>query len=141
MNIGIDGYEANVASRVGIGQYAFEILNHLYPLTQKHNVTVFLPDAPRTGFPPERANWHYRVAGPSKLWTFIGLPLAMAREHLDVMYSPTHYIPRFTKVTRVMAIMDISYLKYPELFRGNGRRIQSVTPLRLLRSASPPKMI
>lgn len=117
MNIGIDGYEANVASRVGIGQYAFEILNHLYPLTHKHNVTVFLPDAPRTGFPPERSNWHYRVAGPSKLWTFIGLPLAMAKEHLDVMYSPTHYIPRFTRVPRVMAIMDISYLKYPKLFR------------------------
>ncbi len=117
MNIGIDGYEANVVSRVGIGQYAFEILKHLYPLTEKHNVTVFLPDVPRGDFPPERSNWHYRVAGPSKLWTFIGLPLAISKERLDVMFSPTHYIPRFTSVPRVMAIMDISYLKYPQLFR------------------------
>ncbi len=117
MNIGIDGYEANVPERVGIGRYAYEILVHLYPIAKKHNVTVFLPSAPRADMPPETAWWKYKIAGPAKLWTFVGLPLAMKKEHLDVMYSPTHYIPRFTSVPRVMAIMDISYLKYPELFK------------------------
>lgn len=117
MNIGIDGYEANVVRRVGIGQYAFEIVSHLQPLTKSHRVTVFLPSKPIPDMPQETAWWKYVVAGPSKLWTFIGLPMAMKREELDVMYSPTHYIPRFTRVPRVMAIMDISYLKYPELFK------------------------
>ncbi|MCX6793675.1 MAG: glycosyltransferase family 1 protein [Candidatus Gottesmanbacteria bacterium] len=117
MNIGIDGYEANIENRVGIGRYAYEILIHLYPLVTKHDVIVFLPSRPRKDMPPETDHWHYRVVGPAKLWTFIGLPLAMREEHLDVMYSPTHYIPRFTSVPRVMAIMDLSYIKYPELFR------------------------
>lgn len=117
MNIGIDGYEANVPQRVGIGQYAFEILRHLYPLTSKHNVTVFLPGRPRKDMPAENTHWHYMKAGPSNFWTFIGLPLAIKQERLNVMYSPTHYIPRFVSVPRVMAIMDISYLKYPQLFK------------------------
>lgn len=43
--------------------------------------------------------------------------MAMSGERLDVMYSPTHYIPRFTPVPRAMAIMDVSYLKFPELFK------------------------
>lgn len=117
MNIGIDGYEANVTDRVGIGRYAYEILVHLYPLMHKHNVTVFLPGPPKKDLPAETPDWRYRVAGPSRLWTFIGLPLAVNRERLDVMYSPTHYIPRFITVPRVMAIMDLSYLKFPQLFK------------------------
>lgn len=117
MNIGIDGYEANVADRVGIGRYAYEMLVHLYPLMRQHNVTVFLPGSPRRDFPEETVNWRYKVCIPSKLWTFVGLPLAMKHEQLDVMFSPTHYIPRFTSVPKVMAIMDVSYLKFPNLFK------------------------
>ena len=32
MIIAIDGYEANISHRVGIGRYAYEILKHLYAL-------------------------------------------------------------------------------------------------------------
>ncbi len=117
MRIGIDGYEANVKNRVGIGRYAFEMLNHLYPITQNHDVTVFLPSAPMPDMPRERENWRYAVTGPKAFWTFIGLPRALKKHPVDVFFSPTHYIPRFTKIPRVMAIMDVSYLKYPELFR------------------------
>lgn len=119
MNIGIDAYEANVANRVGIGRYAYEILTHLYPLMGKHSVTVFLPGPLQNDMPAETKNWQYRICGPAKLWTFVGLPLAIGRERpqIDVLFSPTHYIPRFVSTPRVMAIMDLSYLLYPDLFR------------------------
>jgi glycosyltransferase involved in cell wall biosynthesis len=117
MTIGIDGYEANVPQRVGIGQYAYKILVYLHDISQKHKVIVFLPTPPMPGMPPETDYWKYRVVGPRKLWTFVGLPLAMRKEHLDVMYSPTHYIPRFTTTPRVMSIMDLSYIKFPQLFK------------------------
>ncbi len=119
MNIGIDGYEANVVNRVGIGRYAYEILVHLYPLMAGHNVTVFLPGSAQNDMPKETRYWQYRVCRPSKLWTLVGLPLAIRKEEpaLDVMFSPTHYIPRFVRVPRVMAIMDLSYLLYPEMFK------------------------
>lgn len=116
MNIGIDGYEANITRRVGIGQYASEIIRHLQPITGRHTVTVVLPDRPRNGLPSETGNWRYIVAAPSRMWTFIGLPLAIRKSGFDVFFSPTHYIPRFTDVPKVMAVMDLSYLKYPAMF-------------------------
>lgn len=120
MKIGIDGYEANIVNRVGIGQYAYEIIKNLHEILGNRSdreVVVFLPTAPLPDMPKETPHWRYQISGPAKLWTYIGLPLAMKSQRLDVMYSPTHYVPRFTSVPRVMAIMDISYLKYPELFK------------------------
>lgn len=122
MIIGIDGYEANVAERVGIGRIAHETLKSIYTILKNDprrtvRVVVFLPSKPLPDMPAATDFWRYRVAGPAKLWTFIGLPVAMRGEHLDVMYSPTHYIPRFTSVPCVAAIMDLSYLKFPQLFK------------------------
>lgn len=123
MIIAIDGYEANIAHRVGIGRYAFEILCHMYEILSKRDdartqIIIFLPSAPLPDMPKATSWWQYRVVKPSRLWTFIGLPLAIRREtaRVDVIFSPTHYIPRFLHTKRVMSIMDLSYLKFPELF-------------------------
>jgi glycosyltransferase involved in cell wall biosynthesis len=35
----------------------------------------------------------------------------------DVVFSPTHYVPRFTTIPKVMAVMDLSYLYFPDMFR------------------------
>ena len=124
MNIAIDGYEANVPNRVGIGRYAYEILIHMYEeLAGKngggHVVRVYLPDAPLEDMPAAMPWWQYHVRGPKRLWTWIGLPLAilMDQPRADVIFSPTHYVPRFIPHPKVMAIMDVSYLHYPEMFR------------------------
>lgn len=122
MNLAIDGYEANVACRVGIGRYAYEILRSLYVLLESRDdirVRVYLPSDPIPDMPKARSNWEYRVRKPSKLWTFIALPFSIFRDtpKADVVFSPTHYIPRFINTPRVMSVMDLSYLYYPELFR------------------------
>ena len=127
MIITIDGYEANVKSRVGIGRYAYEILMNMYALLRDRYINgklsdmyrVYLPDMPLPDMPKASPWWQYRVVGPKKLWTFIGLPMALRRDtpKADVVFTPTHYIPRFISIPRVMSIMDLSYLSYPELFR------------------------
>lgn len=121
MIIAFDGYEANVPSRVGIGRYAFEILAHLYPLIKDSGnvVRVYLPTSPLSDMPKETAWWRYRVVGPKKFWTFVGLPIAIVSDvpRANVVFSPTHYVPRFINIPRVMSIMDLSYLYYPEMFR------------------------
>lgn len=138
MIIAIDGYEANILHRVGIGRYAFEILKHIYQevKSQKSKVPsvrlgtgkseyqntefrIYLPDQPLSDMPKETDWWHYTVASPKQFWTFIGLParLLLDTPKADVVFSPTHYIPRFTNIPRVMSIMDCSYLVYPELFK------------------------
>lgn len=121
MIIAIDGYEANVPSRVGIGRYAFEILSHLYPLIKDSGnvVRVYLPMPLMGDMPKETPWWKYRIAKPSKFWTFVGLPIAISKDMppADVVFSPTHYVPRFISNPLVVSIMDLSYLVYPELFR------------------------
>lgn len=126
MIIAIDGYEANVENRVGIGRYAYEILTRLYVIRKENlfyshiSFRIYLPYNPRPDMPKETSWWTYRVVKPKKLWTFIGLPFALCTDlpKADVVFSPTHYIPRFVFIPKVMAIMDVSYLSYPELFRG-----------------------
>lgn len=119
MLIAIDGYEANVTKRVGIGRYAFEILWGFYRNHAPHRFIIYLPDQPLVDLPPETSWWKYRVVKPKRFWTWLGLPLAikLTRPKPEVIFSPTHYIPRFTSIPKAMAIMDLSYLKYRELFR------------------------
>lgn len=124
MILAIDGYEANTKNRVGIGRFAFEILQHIYTLVARHEtkfskVIVYLPEAPLTHMPQQSDFWQYKIVSPKQLWTFFGLPKALKQTIPvpDVIFSPTHYVPRFTNIPKVMAIMDVSYLRYPELFR------------------------
>ncbi len=135
MIIAIDGYEANVRERVGIGRYAYEIIRHIYDdikyqisnikytdkISKSLNLKfkIYLPSEPLSDMPQETAWWKYTVLRPKRLWTLFRLPLALATDQppADVMFSPTHYVPRFTRVPRVMSIMDVSYLHYPQLFR------------------------
>ncbi len=119
MIIAIDGYEANVEHRVGIGRYAYEILCNIARIDSSHTFRIYLPEAPIPDMPKQTDRWTYRIAGPKNLWTFVGLPLALTldRPRPDVIFSPTHYVPRWINIPRVMAIMDLSYLSYPEMFR------------------------
>lgn len=91
MIIAIDGYEANVINRVGIGRYAYEILKHMYQNFQTPNeiqFRVYLPNSPLPDMPPETDWWQYRVVRLSKFWTFVGLPVSLwlDRPHADVVF-------------------------------------------------------
>ena len=122
MSIAIDGYEANVKERVGIGRYAYEVIKQMFDQVESEDqiyFRIYLPSVPLPDMPKETDWWQYRVLQPKKFWTLFRLPLALATDlpKADVVFSPTHYIPRFTNIPRIMSIMDVSYLHYPELFR------------------------
>lgn len=129
MIIAIDGYEANVENRVGIGRYAYELLKNMHEVISRQSSVVskthtlqfriYLPQLPRGDMPKETSWWQYRVVSPQKLWTFLALPfyLQVDMPRADVVFSPTHYVPRFISMPRVFSIMDVSYIDYPELFR------------------------
>ncbi len=117
MLIGIDGNEANVGKRVGIGEYACELLWQFYKISSA-DYRIFLKTNPRS-LPEERSGWKYQLIQPKKLWTQIGLPfyLYTHRPKPDVFFSPTHYAPRFCPSPVVIAIMDLSYFHFPEMFK------------------------
>jgi len=120
MLIGIDGNEANVERKVGIGEYAFALLVEFAKYKkQDRRFEIYLKSEPREELPNERDGWRYRVIGPRKLWTQFGLPIDLYqhRPRPDVFFTPTHYAPRFSPVPTVISVMDLSYIHFPEMFR------------------------
>lgn len=118
MIIGIDGNEANTKVRVGVGQYAFNLLLALYNQNQDDDYYIYLKSLPLSDLPPENKKWHYIVFGPKPLWTKIALPfhLFFNKYKLDLFYSPSHYSPLFSPVPTIPTIHDIGYLKYRDQF-------------------------
>jgi glycosyltransferase involved in cell wall biosynthesis len=121
MIIGIDGNEANVKKRVGIGEYAFELLRQ-FSLTnikgRDIRFVIYLKDKPLTHMPKESDNWQYKILRPGKLWTQWRLPidLYVNNPKPDVFFTPSHYAPRFSPVPTVISVMDLSYIYFPQLF-------------------------
>lgn len=77
MLIGIDGNEANVGKKVGISEFAFQLLTQFEKDRRGHSFEIYLKEPPRPDMPPESFGWHYRIVGPRKLWTQFGLPLSL----------------------------------------------------------------
>jgi len=119
MIIGIDGNEANQQTRVGVGQFAFEVIKHLYLLDKKNQYRIYLKDKPLSDLPEERESWQYVVFGPKFAWTQWRLPLKLwvERTRVDVFFSPNHYAPRFCPAPSVIAIMDLWHHYHPEQFK------------------------
>lgn len=121
MIIGIDGNEANVAKRVGVGEVAYWLLYYFAEFREsgqtKHDFVIYLKDKPLPTLPEEQDGWRYQVVGPKKLWTQFALPLNLfTKKHLDIFFTPSHYAPRFSPVPTVVTVLDLAYLKFPELF-------------------------
>jgi glycosyltransferase involved in cell wall biosynthesis len=118
MLIGIDGNEANLSTRVGVGQYAFNILSELYLLDKTNQYIIYLKDNPLDDLPKPRQNWQYKIFGPSKFWTRLALPfkLFIQKEKLNLFYSPGHYLPILCPFSMVCTIHDIGYLQFKEQF-------------------------
>jgi glycosyltransferase involved in cell wall biosynthesis len=122
MIIGIDGNEANVKKRVGISEFAFELLLQFSSekfKDQNAKFIVYLKDEALPNLPKENDHFHYRVVKPGKLWTQWRLPLDLFlhRPRPDVFFSMTHYAPRLSPVPSIISVMDVSYLKFPEMFK------------------------
>ncbi len=118
MIIGIDANEANVTNKVGIGQYAFHILTNIEKLDKKNQYIIYLKHKPSKDLPKKRPNWQYKIIGPKKFWTRLALPLnlLLSKPKPDVFLSLSHYSPLLSPCPTIPAIMDLGYLKYPELF-------------------------
>ncbi|MBI5357124.1 glycosyltransferase family 4 protein [Candidatus Collierbacteria bacterium] len=126
MLIGIDGNEANIKQRVGVNVWAFELLKQFKRkkekgIGQKEEIKfqIYLSRPPVADLPEETEYWKYRVIGPGRLWTRWRLPLDLYfhKPRPDVFLSLSHYAPKWSPVPRVVCVMDLSFLKYPEAFK------------------------
>jgi glycosyltransferase involved in cell wall biosynthesis len=117
MIIGIDGNEANIEKRVGVNVYAYELLRAIYQLQKSsainHRLIVFLKRPPMSDMPKETQNFKYKIIRGGKVWIITKLMPHLWRnqEKLDIVFSPSHYIPPICFQPRACSIMDLGYLK------------------------------
>lgn len=122
MLIGIDGNEANINKRVGVNQYAFELLKNIHKLQEewknRHKVIVYLSSRPQKDLPKENSGWKYKIILGQKLWILTKLVprLIVNKEKLDVFFTPSHYAPPISIVPRICTIHDLGYLKFSGQF-------------------------
>lgn len=121
MIIGIDGNEANLETRVGVNQYAAQLLRALerLPQAKRHVWIIYLKEPPLAHLPRQRAGWKYKVLRGRGLWVLRKLTpyLWFTKERPDVFFTPSHYTPPFLPILLVMSVMDLGYLRFPQQFR------------------------
>ncbi|MCL4397617.1 glycosyltransferase family 4 protein [Patescibacteria group bacterium] len=114
MTIGINGNEANVSHRVGVGQYAYELLKQFVKFqTPSTKFQVYLENPPL----PEMPDLPYEVFGPKNLWTLTGLQKRLLANPPDVLFTPTHYAPLYLSCPSVISVMDLAFEKFPQYFK------------------------
>ena len=121
MRIGIDGNEANTLKRVGINEYAFQLLCALekLPETKTHKFIIYLKEEPLGSLPKERLGWKYKILPGHGIWILKTLMphLLLVREKPQVFFSPNHYAPPILTMPLVVSIMDLGYLSKFQQFR------------------------
>lgn len=122
MIIGIDGNEANIQNRVGVNKYAFKILHELYKLNENkakpHDLIVYLKNEPLSDLPKETKNFKYKVINGEGMWVLTKLMPYLLKnpERIEVLFSPSHYIPLLLTIPCVCSIMDLGYLEFSTQF-------------------------
>lgn len=122
MLIGIDGNEANVKDRVGVPQYAYELLWGMYRLKSewksKHKVVIYLRSLPRADLPKASSHWQYKVLPGRGIWILTRLmPHLFVSRRPDVFFAPNHYLPVLPPMPKVCTIHDLGYLKFSGQFK------------------------
>ena len=122
MIVGIDGNEANIKERVGVHQYAFEIIWALYKLqdikSEGIQFIVYLKKPPMSDLPKENDYWKYKVIHGGSLWVIKKLtPYLYSNKQLDVFFTPSHYLPLVFGLPKICTIHDLGYLKFSEQFK------------------------
>jgi len=119
MIIGIDGNEANVKTRVGVGWYVYYLLTEFKKFAgPKLQLRVFVKETPLDDLPKASSYFNYQIVPKRTLWSQIDLPTALFWHHRDlsVFLSPAHYSPRFCPCPTVVVVHDLSYFYYPQDF-------------------------
>jgi len=118
MVIGVDGNEAHVKNRVGVGVYTFNLLKYFQKQAKRElGFIIFLRHHPSFDLPKETKYFHYQLIKGRFLWSQIFLPLRLyLKRDIDVFFSPAHYLPRFCPVPQVVTIHDLAYLYFEKDF-------------------------
>lgn len=120
MIIGIDASRANRIKKTGVEWYSYYLIEEFKKLTTESQNQFFLyTHKPLQG---ELArlpkNWQEKILRwwPRYCWTKIRFSWEMLRRKPDVLFVPSHVLPKFIASRGVTTIHDLGYERYPEVY-------------------------
>lgn len=139
MTIGFDINEANIPQRVGVNRVAYTIFNSLVnELTSEDNLIALSKDRPLPDLPSASNLLKYETFGPQKMWVLTGLTkrLFLNNPKIDILFSPSHYVPLVSPVKTVSYLMDLSFERFGNDFFTNYdiKQLKLWTPLTVKKS-------
>lgn len=129
MRIGIDAREIG-GRATGVGRYLGGLIREWAgrPEAKRHEFVLYAP-ADLTLALDTRRFATRRIKGTGgTFWEQVQLPAAIARDHLDIWFSPAYSMPLRLRIPAVVTIHDLSFVAHPEWFRvreGARRRLLS----------------
>jgi len=138
MIIGIDARELE-GRRTGVGRYLEGLLIHWSKIDQNF-VLFFKDEIPE--LPILNSRNFRKVLVPfflkkeGWLWEQIALPIAIKREKVDILFSPSYSTSLFGRQRKIVVIHDLSYFRNPSWFsmkEGFRRRLFSRISMKVAR--------
>jgi glycosyltransferase involved in cell wall biosynthesis len=117
MRIGIDARE--VCGRpTGVGKYLAGLLREWSAdeRARQHEFVLYAPEAIAVSLDSRRFPARMIAGSRGVWWEQMRLPVAAARDHLDVFFAPAYTSPLRMSTPIVLTIHDISYEAHPEWF-------------------------
>jgi glycosyltransferase involved in cell wall biosynthesis len=130
--IGINAHLLSFARsyrNAGSSAYIYHLLQRLPAIPTNHQFFVFT-NAGQAALPvvsPTRfclVGSHFKTEKPANrvLWEQLGLPVQVARKHLDLVHGTLNVLPLARRVPGVVTIHDVSFLLFPDRFLPAKRR-------------------
>jgi glycosyltransferase involved in cell wall biosynthesis len=105
MRVGIDGRDL-LRKRTGVVNNTVHLTREL-TRAHPHDLYVYTDRPPAADEAPPAGVPLRALAAPPILWKHAALPLALARDHIDVFHSPTGTLPLVAPARQVVTIHDL----------------------------------
>ncbi|MBI1884084.1 MAG: glycosyltransferase family 4 protein [Chlamydiae bacterium] len=102
----------------GIKVYTLNILDHLLKIDSKNEYVFFYNDESLLGLYAKHPNVQERIVKfPTKiLWDQVGIPLAIRKEKIDLIFNPKLSIPLFTQAKTLFPLHGLEQFAVSEIF-------------------------
>jgi len=115
MRVAVDARELS-GHPTGVGRYLGGLVREWSRPDADHGHEVVLYSHRPVEWAAGRCRVRMVEGGGGTLWEQRALPVAIANDHADVLFSPAYSTPLLTRVPRVVALHDLSFAARPDWF-------------------------
>jgi alpha-1,3-rhamnosyl/mannosyltransferase len=139
ITIGIDASRAEAKIKTGVERYSYELIRAMREsLPEGARVVLYSRVPLPSELGPFNDNWKNVVLNwsPKRFWTQLRLSWEMFRRSPDVLFVPSHELPRIIPKRTVKTVHDAFFIDFPKLFPWKERLFLKATLSDACRRAS-----